>query len=160
MISYSIGNSGQTLIFTDAVLTHFDHHRQVTPQSKETGGQLFAQFDGNKIDIVRATAPRRKDGKTLRTFVPNRLAERREIRRLFKSGLHYVGDWHTHPEPHPGPSKTDIESFQDMFRKSHHKLASFVMVIVGTERPPKGLFVGLCTIEGLDELTFPHPSGS
>ena len=156
VISYTIGNSGQDLFLTDEVLAHFGRYRQLTYRSKEAGGQLFASLDHNRIQIERATGPRSTDRRSLRTFIPNRLAERREIKRLFKQGLHYVGDWHTHPDPRPLPSGTDIHSFQDMFRKSHHKLASFVMVIVGTAEPPEGMFVGLCTNERVEQLTPDH----
>lgn len=154
MIAYAIGNSGQTLVLTDAVIEHLLRHRQAGVGSREAGGQLFARFDGDTIQIERATGPRPSDRRSLMAFVPNRLAERREIKRLFKEGLHYVGDWHTHPEPRPSPSQTDIESFQKMFRKSRHKLVSFVMVIVGTATAPEGLFVGLCGKEGLQKLNF------
>ncbi len=154
MIAYAIRNSGQTLVLTDAVIEHLLRHRQAGVGSREAGGQLFARFDGDTIQIERATGPRPSDRRSLMAFVPNRLAERREIKRLFKEGLHYVGDWHTHPEPRPSPSQTDIESFQEMFRKSRHKLASFVMVIVGTATAPEGLFVGLCGKEGLQKLNF------
>lgn len=154
VIAYAIGNSGQTLVLTDAVIEHLLRHRQAGVGSREAGGQLFARFDGDTIQIERATGPRPSDRRSLMAFVPNRLAERREIKRLFKEGLHYVGDWHTHPEPRPSPSQTDIESFQKMFRKSRHKLVSFVMVIVGTATAPEGLFVGLCGKEGLQKLNF------
>lgn len=129
MISYAIGDSGQTLLLTDPVLAHFERHWQRGPQSKEAGGQLFARFIDRKISTERATGPRPTDRRSILNFIPNRLAERREITRLFKSGLHYVGDWHTHPEPHPYPSQTDTDSFQDMYKKSRHNLASFVMII-------------------------------
>ena len=152
VITYLIENSGQTLILTDAVIDHLKLHSQSRPRSREAGGQLFARFEGNTIRIERATGPRPSDRRSLMTFVPNRWAERREIKRLFKEGLHYVGDWHTHPESSPKPSKTDIDSFKEMFRKSRHRLASFVIVISGTVAPPEGLFVGLCDGAGWREL--------
>ena len=86
-------------------------------------------------------------------FVPNRLAERREIRRLFNERLHYIGDWHTHPEPRPRPSQTDIDSFREMFRKSRHKLASLVMVIVGTEAGENGFYLAVCNADGVVSLS-------
>ena len=153
VISYTIGASGQRLLLTDEVLAHFRRHRQLADHSKEAGGQLFATFNGDKIQIERATGPRQSDRRGIRSFIPNRLAERREIKRLFKARLHYVGDWHTHPEPRPQPSSTDIDSFQNMFSKSRHKLASLVIVIVGTVAFPEGLFVGLCTNQIVHTLT-------
>lgn len=159
VISYPIGTSRQRLILTDDVLAHFRRHRQLTHYSKEAGGQLFATFDGHSIQIERATGPGRRDRRSMTFFIPNRLSERREIVRQFEVGLHYVGDWHTHPQPQAQPSSTDIDSFRDMFRKSRHKLAAFVMVIVGTLEPPAGMFVGLCNGDRIDRLD-PDPGPS
>lgn len=152
VISYDIDNTGQKLIFADIVLNHFNRNRQWTPQIPEAGGQLFVRFEGNSIQVEQATGPRATDRRSLLDFIPDRLAERREIKRLFRAGLHYVGDWHTHPEAYPRPSETDIDSLRDMFKKSRHKLASFLVVIVGTAVTPKGLFIGLCNNNGIVEL--------
>jgi len=152
MIQYIIGDSGQTLLLTDTVLTHFARYRQVAPLSREAGGQLFAKFVHNEIHLEHATGPRLTDRRSVTSFIPNRFVERREIKKHFKSGFHYVGDWHTHSEQSPTPSHTDIVTFQDMFSKSRHKLASFVMVIVGTAPPPAGLFVALCNDKGIHRL--------
>lgn len=144
MIAYRVEPAGQVLQLTDAVLAHFALYRQ-TGRRKEAGGQLFAKFDNSQTRIELATGPRRRDRRSYRSFTPDRTAERQEIRRQFKSGLHYVGDWHTHPEHIPKPSRTDIASLQDTFLKSRHRLASFVMIIVGREIPPQGLYVCLCS---------------
>lgn len=152
MIRYVIGNSGQTLVLTDPVLAHFDRYRQVSPRNREAGGQLFATFVDQEICLQRATGPRRTDRRSITSFLPNRFVERKEIKRYFKSGFHYAGDWHTHPELHPTPSHTDIASFRDMFSKSHHHLASFVMIIVETAPEPEGLFVALCNDLNVERL--------
>lgn len=143
MIVCLLGASGQRLVLSDEVITHIEAHRQLKPTQREAGGQLFARFDGTDTVIVRATGPRQSDQRSWYSFVPNRFAERREIRKMFKSGLHYVGDWHTHPERHPSPSPTDIASFQDMFRKSRHQLSNFVMFIAGTAEGNDGLYIAL-----------------
>ena len=152
MISYSADNSSQVIVLTDQVLSCFEQHRQVTTDIPEAGGQLFAQFEGNIVQVERATGPRASDRRSRTFFIPNRIAERREIKRNFKSGLHYVGDWHTHPEPCPSPSQTDVRSFQEMYRKSLHRLESFLMVIVGTASCEDGLYVALCNDRGLRRL--------
>lgn len=156
MVSFKVGSSGQILGFADEVLDHFCRHRQQTLKVREAGGQLFAHFDENIVRIQKATGPRPADYRSRNSFVPNRSAERREIRRLFRIGLYYVGDWHTHPERNPSPSQTDLTSFRDMFLKSKHELAGFVMVIVGTAPVPNCLFVALCTGDSLHELTVAH----
>lgn len=87
VITYVIGNSGQTLILTDPVIEHLLRYRQFCPGSREAGGQLFSCFEGKTIRIERATGPRPSDRRSLMSFVPNRLAERREVKRLFKEGF-------------------------------------------------------------------------
>ena len=136
--------SEEHLLLTDDVLARFNRYRQ-TGRRKEAGGQLFATFGGSTTQIERATGPRRSDRRGRGFFFPDRRAERREIERLFKSGLHYVGDWHTHPENRPVPSSTDMASFREMFCKSKHRLDSFVIIIVGLDHGPEGLYVGLCS---------------
>ena len=150
MISYRIPHEGQLLLGDDP-LARFRRYRQ-TGRRSEAGGQLFATFAEGVTSIVRATGPRRTDRRSSSSFIPDRLAERREIEALFKRGLHYVGDWHTHRELKPAPSNTDVLNFREMFCKSRHSLGSFVMVIVGIGPVPEGLYVGLCDGEGLTKL--------
>jgi proteasome lid subunit RPN8/RPN11 len=57
--------------------------------------------------------------------------------------LHYVGDWHTHPELRPYPSPPDDHSIAECVRKSSHDLNGFVLVVVGRLEPPGGLTVGV-----------------
>ena len=143
MIHYRIPPAGD-LVLTDAPLARFHRYRQ-TGRRKEAGGQLFATFRKGVTRVECATGPRRADRRGHSYFIPDRLAERREIQRLFTHGLHYIGDWHTHPELKPTPSSTDIRNFREMFVQSRHNLRSFVMVIVGVAQIPTGLYVGLCS---------------
>jgi integrative and conjugative element protein (TIGR02256 family) len=75
------------------------------------------------------------------SFRPDRSAERKEIRKLFEEGLHYLGDWHTHAQRRPHPSGIDLESMSELVLKSRHELSGFLMVIVGSSEPPEGLWV-------------------
>lgn len=157
MIAYGLTQSGQTLVLSDEVLNHFQAHRQTGHQEHEAGGQLFARIDGAEIIIEKATGPRKLDRRSRYSFCPSRMAERREIKKLFKTGLHYVGDWHTHPQSRPAPSQTDIRSFQEMFRRSRHQLKSFVMIIVGSDPGADGLFVALCDGTSITPLRKENP---
>jgi integrative and conjugative element protein (TIGR02256 family) len=117
--------------------------QQTRPADKEAGGQLFAKFIGPHVHIMEATVPSLLDSRGRFSFRPNRPLQRRQIAERYARGLHFVGDWHTHPEVHPTPSSEDIVSMQDCFRRSTHDLGAFIMLIVGTARPPEGCYIGV-----------------
>ena len=144
------------VVFSQEVLTHFESHRQIRRSQPEVGGQLFAELRGDEVHIVRVTGPHSTDRKGCAWFRPNQNRQNREIGALFKVGLHFVGDWHTHPEKIPEPSRLDLDSMADSYEKSRHQLRAFIMVIVGQVSAPAGLWVGLhssSTCERLYRLT-------
>ena len=142
-ISYPIGESGHYLTFERKVLDHFDQWRQLKPKQSEAGGQLFGVVESGSVKITLATGPRKSDRRGRFFFIADRIAERREIKNLHKSGLHYFGDWHTHAEAFPIPSRIDIESMADLFVRSRHELNALLMVIVGTSHFPDGLHISI-----------------
>jgi integrative and conjugative element protein (TIGR02256 family) len=143
MIRYSIGTSGQVLILSDRVVEHLRRHRQRRWYHREAGGQLFAQFDGGCIVAEEATGPRRSDRRTRTSYVPDRRAEQAEILERHRRGLHYIGDWHTHPVLMPEPSRPDAASIAESVTKSTHDLNGFVLIVVGQEEPPAGFHVSI-----------------
>lgn len=142
-IRFPVGQSGQVLVFGKRALNHITRFRQSSEEDLEAGGQLFARFEDQVVTIIKATGPRRTDIRTRTTYIPNRVAEQREIIRHFRRGLHYVGDWHTHPQDFPKPSDSDLESIKECFLKSVHHLNAFVLVIVGIAALPQGIHVSL-----------------
>ena len=142
-IRYPIGTSGQALVFDTSVLACLSRHRQLRWWHKEAGGQLFALIEDGTIRIVEATGPRRGDQRTRHAYVPDRHAEQVEIDERHRRGLHFVGDWHTHPELVPRPSALDLTSINEGFSRSTHALNGFVLAIVGTASIPKGLYVSV-----------------
>ena len=141
MIEYPVGSSGQVIIFESGAIDHFRRHRQRRRYQNEAGGQLFARFVDHRILIEEATGPRRTDRRTRTSYEPDRRAEQREIKERHSMGLHYVGDWHTHPEPVPRPSPLDAMSIGECVKKSRHLLNGFVLVVVGQAEPPAALHV-------------------
>lgn len=142
-VRYSVGATGQVIVLTSDVLFHFEKNRQSAARAPEAGGQLFAEISAPYIRIARATGPRVTDGRSRVYFQPDRRAERREIEVMFAEHLHYVGDWHTHPVRVPFPSERDVASMRDCFRRSAHDLNAFLMIVVGTAAPPRGLHVSI-----------------
>ncbi len=142
-------NGKITVRFEDSVLHHFIEHRQMECSDLEAGGQLFIKNISNKKELLicEATGPRKADARGVRFFSPDKILARMEIEEYYKKGLYFVGDWHTHPQNEPVPSKLDIESIQDCCAKSDpakkFKVNFLVMVIIGRADFPEGLSVSL-----------------
>jgi len=153
VIEYPIGSSGQVIAITDGVLAHLAASRQSLRSHTEAGGQLFARFDGTRIVVEEATGPRATDRRTRTSYVPDRAAEQKEIVKRHARGLHYVGDWHTHPDSVPEPSPRDLASMAECVTKSAHALNGFLLVIVGQADAPAGLHVSVHDNQGCYRLT-------
>src|ERR1041384_1637237 len=109
------------VLFEPPVLEHFAKNRQKRYFSCEAGGQLFADLANPKLfRVVEATGPRRSDLRSIFGFRPDRKAEQLEISKRYELGLHFVGDWHTHPQRHPSPSSTDLNSMREMVQQSRY----------------------------------------
>jgi integrative and conjugative element protein (TIGR02256 family) len=155
-LEFEIGQSMQRLKISRGVLKHFRTHQQTRPDSLEAGGQLFAKLSSETVTIEQATGPRRSDFRARTLYVPDRAAEQLEIDFWHRKRLHYVGDWHTHPEVKPDPSGYDIASIRESFVRSRHNLQGFLLIIVGTAGFPLGLYVSLNN--GQDKLVLvPRP---
>ncbi|WP_461477344.1 Mov34/MPN/PAD-1 family protein [Mesorhizobium jarvisii] len=152
MISFEIGQSGQSLAFSDGVLAHFNLHRQRHFWQKEAGGLLFARLQLPVIDIAVATGPRRGDRRSRHSYRPDERAEQQEIDDMFSRGLHFVGCWHTHPEDIASPSHIDRRNIADCVRRSDHALNGFIMVIVGRYPIPEGTYVSVCDKSSVYQL--------
>lgn len=143
---YRLEAGGPSVVLTDDAIAAMNRHRQRSIKDKEAGGQLFAIFEGHDAIIVEATEPKALDKRSRYGFIPSQWLQRQEIKSKYKQGKHFVGDWHTHPQPVPSPSGDDKESMVDCFCKSRHELEAFLMVIVGTADPPDNLYV--CLVDG------------
>jgi len=137
---FALPRSEQRLVLTRSVLEVFLKNRQQGTEP-EAGGLLFAEFDFPLIRIVEASPPHATDKRWRTLFVPNRILQRRLIKKCFKKGRHFVGEWHTHPEPNPTPSGLDLKSMADAFLKSQHELNYFIMAIVGNKEETLRLWV-------------------
>lgn len=141
-----------SVLLLDEAIATLKQYSQTSDTDTEGGGQLFAKFSGEHTAIVVATPPRATDRRWRYRFIPNRISDRLEINHFHKTGLHYVGDWHTHPQSKPIPSNEDIKSMRDCYIKSKHALHSFVLIVVGTAEYPEGIYLALVNNVGLTEL--------
>lgn len=153
-MAYGLPDMRERVVLADEVLEYLSEFRQTSGRD-EAGGQLFAKFEKDSvIRVVRATGPSRRDRRGRFWFLPNRWREQAEIYRMYREGLHFVGDWHTHPQETPEPSQKDVDSILDCYRKSHKGVRGFLLIIVGLSPFPAGLYVGLTDAEQLHPLAF------
>jgi len=138
-LTYRFG--GLKVEFADDALTTMVSFRQSGFFSREAGGQMFARLSQGHWKIEAATGPRRNDRRGRFHFWPDRMAEQEEINLFYKQGLEFVGDWHTHPEDVPRPSRSDIKSVENVVRESVHQLPGILMCIVGKKDPPQGIWL-------------------
>jgi len=158
MMIYRSPNLDERIVLADEVLEYLSRFRQVSGRD-EAGGQLFAKYENDSlINVVRATGPSIADRRTRFRFVARRWREQIEINCMYRRGLHYVGDWHTHPQDFPEPSQHDIASIVDCYRKSRKSIRGFLLVIVGLKPFPAGLYVGLADNSNVDRLASTGPS--
>lgn len=137
---------------SSAALKHIFNHRQDRLWKNEAGGQLFASFSDKVVTIEIATGPHRGDKRARYSFIPNRAAERKEIEEMYEKGLHYVGDWHSHPELRPRPSSCDRTSMSETVVRSARRIPGFFLIIVGTSAIPESLYLCLVMANRQHEL--------
>lgn len=139
--SYKLSESDQVIILSDSVLDLFSEYRQKGDQP-EAGGMLFVRFEFPNIIVEKASPPAKEDKRWRTLFIPCRKIQRRYIKQKYDEGLHFVGEWHTHPQDTPTPSSLDLSSMEDSFAKSQHELKCFIMIIAGNSQQELKLWVG------------------
>lgn len=144
-IELRTGRGNEILRIEPQALATIERFRQASSFAPEAGGMLLATIEPGLIRVIRATEPAPADKRTRFAFFPKLSHQQRVIDKQFRSGLHFIGEWHTHPEPRPTPSSVDLRSMADCFRDSRHQLTSIVMLILGTEASFDGLWISLHT---------------
>lgn len=152
MIAFLANGGDELITLSAAAVVHMLEYRQLRAGDNEAGGQLFARLSAGRVDIEIATGPHHADLRSRFYFAPSRINERREIQELHRRGLHYVGDWHTHPQEVPLPSGLDLHNIREIFSQSHHAYAGILMVIVGQLEPPAGIYVGIANGQSVSAL--------
>jgi integrative and conjugative element protein (TIGR02256 family) len=142
-VRFPVGDSGQTLVLSPKALKVFSKYRQVDQSQPESGGLLLARFDLPLVRVEVATSPQSGDNRSRFLFVSDEHSRRATVRKYFRKGFHFIGEWHTHPQRDPSPSGLDVDSMKDLFRQSVHELNYFVMVIVGNRNDGLSLWVSL-----------------
>lgn len=143
MITCTLPGKKQSLVFTEDVVNLLLEYRQHRFLQLEAGGQLFAKIEDSVCTVSVATRPKKTDRRGMFFFWGNRKEQQDDIVHYFNKGLHFIGDWHSHPQTNPAPSYTDLMSMKECFNQSTHELNYFVYAIVGKTLDPKKIWIGI-----------------
>ena len=116
-----------------AIMRGYEQH---APTSTEAGGLLLGRYLRGGFDIVvdRVTVPMPGDERTRFGFFRAAETHQRLVDEAWsESGgtCCFLGDWHTHAEPHPTPSSVDLENWQRMLHEDIQDDEACFFVIVG-----------------------------
>ncbi len=146
-IEYLLPRDAGVLRLEGQVVEYIFAYRQNRFWKTEAGGQLFAFHEPGLFRVAGVTGPRPTDRRTVCSYQPDRAAEQAEIAEYYRRDMHFVGDWHTHSQRVPRPSRADEESTLEIVRQSRHVMLGAALIIVGTKNPPEGISAFFATKE-------------
>jgi integrative and conjugative element protein (TIGR02256 family) len=123
---------GLSVYFSEKAVNQLHQHKQ-TGSKNEAGGFLFGDIQSGVVTIQTVSTPNKADKRSRYGFSWNKDEANKTIQKNFNKGLHYLGDWHTHPCSQPTPSLDDIQAIRSTFLNSQHQLNYFIMLILGTK---------------------------
>lgn len=155
----ALAESSQRIVIEKDVLDRMARYQQLSWYSREAGGQLFGSINASEVLVSVATGPYRGDQRWRSSYRSNAKAAQRAIDQNAKSGLFYLGEWHTHPEEHPKASTADLDAIAKLRSASETRSSALLMLIQGKADGVLGLALYSLGSEGLTRWTiFQHHS--
>jgi len=100
---------------------------------KETGGILIGSYgpSGWVADVLEATPQPKGSHAGWAWFQRSHqgLAELLALR--WEDGLHYLGEWHFHPNASPAPSNADLRAMQAIAREPDYRCQVPLLLVIG-----------------------------
>jgi integrative and conjugative element protein (TIGR02256 family) len=114
-----------------------ERHRQ-TGKADEAGGILLGRVINETGDVVvdEATEPMLHDVRRRFAFFRRKQPTQRLVDRAWANSggtRIYLGEWHSHPEERPSPSRPDLENWHAIVNGATYEQDDLVFVIIGTE---------------------------
>lgn len=119
------------LLIDEKVLTTINRYRQLSDNSLEAGGILLGYRRDPHVEVTSVTEPGALDIRTRTRFERKDPVHQQIAAQLWEKDpyIHYLGEWHTHPEPYPSPSSLDQREWR-ILGKSYHP-EKLIMLIQG-----------------------------
>ena len=130
--------NGGTIELGDAALSIMLKYKQIAKESKEAGGILLGRSIKDSIDVLidEASEPAKEDLRRRFFFFRKKEPAQALVNKTWQysqSVSNYLGEWHTHPEAHPTPSKLDLTNWVNLSRQTQCEQDFLVFSIVGIE---------------------------
>ncbi|WP_046180579.1 Mov34/MPN/PAD-1 family protein [Domibacillus tundrae] len=143
-MKYKLASQG-IIKLSDAVLSVFNEYRQLEKGDAEAGGTLLGRFILESSDIVidKVTVPMERDIRKRCYFKRNREDHQKVVYSIWEESrgtCNYLGEWHTHPEPHPTPSSHDLKEWEKVLENTVYDAEELFFLIIGTKSI--GVWVG------------------
>ena len=132
--------SGEVFVKLDAdVVERLQRHAQLERRASEAGGVLIGRRVEGCDDVVvdQITTPLPRDVRARMRFARQDPGHQERITRVWEASggtLGYLGEWHTHPEPLPAPSRVDWQDWKRRLREDTTDGPDVFFMIVGTHQ--------------------------
>jgi integrative and conjugative element protein (TIGR02256 family) len=113
------------------ILEKFTQNKSTDP---EAGGIILGKIIDNQINILKLSIPTSLDRSSRTNFERNKLSAQIILDYEFHNSngqLVYLGEWHTHPESNPTPSKTDLQMLRRQFKDNSLNTDFLILLIKG-----------------------------
>lgn len=135
------------LLIPSNINTIINTYKQKLPDL-ESGGIILGRILPNKhILIEELTRPNKKDKRGLYFFHRDRNEAQKIINEKWKDSkgeIIYLGEWHTHNEDIPTPSKRDLTMIKNQLKTSKMEIDFLLLIIIGQ----KEIYCGIETNRG------------
>ncbi|NJK96100.1 MAG: peptidase [Bacteroidales bacterium] len=137
--------SNHSIHISDEVLFILDKYKQNHYQNESGGIILGYVYEDNNIYISKISEPNSSDKASRYRFERDRKAAQIIVNSEFyksEGKVIYLGEWHTHPEPIPSPSFTDIKMIKEQYKNNRINESFLILIIQGTTDLYLGLYNG------------------
>jgi len=118
------------------VLKTMTSFRQDNISKTEAGGVLLGRFilNSNNLVVDKVTIPMAGDKRSRYAFIRSEKMHQKIITATWKKSngtCNYLGEWHTHPESYPTPSRQDIFNWKNILTTGIFSSLYLYFIIVG-----------------------------
>lgn len=134
LISKDENNIEHCVYFSKWMIKKIEQKQEAAMREGEDGGILLGRIQGNDLMVTFSTHAYKNDKRKRFEFI--RYDERhlkvwKSVVKRTKAQIGYLGEWHSHPEKNPTPSKIDRIEWKKIEKQVGRPL---LFLIIGTEK--------------------------